>query len=456
MERRFELRKAELLADCHVHPAVFEGMRDRLDQFAKPFAARLRRPEQREHAQSYLRGLLSDVERKNAETIAYRHDEDRQGLQTFLGMAPWDYQPLLEELARQVGSQLGEPDGVIVFDPSAFPKKGRHSAAVARQWCGRLGKIDNCQVGIFMGYVSRTEHALVEVRLYVPREWTKDRRRRKECGIPQELRYQTRHEMVLEMLKTRGHLLPHAWVAGDDEMGRPAWFRRELDRSGERYLLAVPSNTTIRDLDSEVPSYDGFGRRPKQPFRQLRTWCESLPQGAWTRGEVRDAEKGPLVVEMVKRRVVAKVDRKVGDEETLVVIRTLEEDGALKHDYYLSNAPVTTTHDEFARVAKAQHRIEECLQRGKSEAGLADYQVRTWIGWHHHITLSLMATWFLVLEAQRGKKVDAGDHGSANTQAACATHATCQRLRHTGPHYPRVPTLVGSHRACTALSPQST
>ena len=146
MERRFELRKAELLADCQVHPAVFEGMMDRLDQFAKPFAAQLRRPEQRQHAQNYLRGLLSDVERKNAETIAYRHDEDRQGLQTFLGTAPWDYQPLMEELARQVGSELGEPDGVIVFDPSAFPKKGRHSAAVARQWCGRLGKIDNCQV----------------------------------------------------------------------------------------------------------------------------------------------------------------------------------------------------------------------------------------------------------------------------------------------------------------------
>ena len=456
MERRFELRKEELLADCQVHPAVFDGMMDRLDQFAEPFAARLRRPEQREHAQSYLRGLLSDVERKNAETIAYRHDEDRQGLQTFLGTAPWDYQPLLEELARQVGAKLGEPDGVIVFDPSAFPKKGRHSAAVARQWCGRLGKVENCQVGIFMGYVSRTEHALVDVRLYVPREWTEDRRRRKECGIPKELRYQTRHEMVLEMLKTRGRMLPHAWIAGDDEMGRPAWFRRELDRSGERYLLAVPSNTTIRDLDAEVPPYDGCGRRPKQPFRQLRTRLESLPKDAWTRWEVRDAEKGPLVVEIVKRRVVAKIDRKVGDEETLVVIRTSEEDGVLKHDYYLSNAPVTTPHAEFARVAKAEHRIEECLQRGKSEAGLADYQVRTWIGWHHHITLSLMATWFLVLEARRGKKADAGDHGSANTQAACATHATCQRLRHTGPHYPRVPTLVGSHRACTTLSPQST
>ena len=138
------------------------------------------------------------------------------------------------------------------------------------------------------------------------------------------------------------------------------------------------------------------------------------------------------------------------------MIRTSEEDGALKHDYYLSNAPATTSHEEFARVAKAEHRIEECLQRGKSEAGLADYQVRMWMGWHHHITLSLMATWFLVLESQRGKKMDAGDHGSANTQASCTTHATCQRLRRTGPHYPRVPTLVGSHRACKTLSPQST
>lgn len=456
MERRFELRKAELLTDCQVHPAIFEGMMERLDQFAEPFAARLRRPEQRVHTQSYLRGLLSDVERKNAETIAYRHDEDRQGLQTFLGTAHWDWRPLLDELASQVGTTLGEPDGVIVFDPSAFPKKGRRSAAVARQWCGRLGKIDNCQVGIFMGYASRDEHALVDMRLYVPKEWTKDRRRRKQCGIPKELRYQTRHELVLEMLKSKGHLLPHAWVAGDDEMGRPAWFRRELDGLGERYLLAVPSNTTIRDLEAETPPYDGRGRRPKQKFRQVRAWCETLPKKAWTRWEVRDAEKGPLVVEMVKRRVVAKIDRKVGDEETLVVIRTLEEGGSWKHDYYLSNSPATTSHREFARVAKAEHRIEECLQRGKSEAGLADYQVRTWMGWHHHITLSLMATWFLVLEARRGKKVDACDYGSADTQAACTTHATGQRLRYAKANCSRMPTLVGSHRTCAILSPQST
>ncbi len=456
MERRFELRKAELLADCQVPPAVFAGMRERLDRFAEPFVARLRRPEQRVHARMYLQGLLSDVERKNAEAIAYRHDEDRQGLQTFLGTAPWDYQPLLDELARQVGKELGEPDGVIVFDPSAFPKQGRHSVAVARQWCGRLGKIENCQVGVFMGYVSRNEHALVDVRLYVPREWIKDRRRRKQCGIPKELRYQTRHEMALEMLKAKGHLLPHGWIAGDDEMGRPAWFRRTLAASGERYLLAVPSNTTVRDLEVEPPAYNGRGRQPKQPFQQVRKWCESLSKAAWTRLEVRDAEKGPLMVEMLKRRVVAKIDRKVGDEETLVVIRSPEGDGAWKYDYALSNAPITTPLGEFARVAKAEHRIEECLERGKSEAGLADYQVRTWLGWHHHVTLSLMATWFLVLESQRGKKVDAGGHRSTDTQTARTTPAPRVRLRHARPHCPRVPTLAGTHRTCATLSPQNT
>lgn len=430
MERRFELRKEELMADCEVHPAVFAGMMSRLERFAEPFAERLRRPEQKKHAQTYVRGLLSDVERKNAEAIAYRHDQDRQGLQTFIGTAPWDHKPILEELARQVGQQLGESDGVIMFDPSAFPKKGSHSVGVARQWCGRLGKVDNCQVGVFMGYASRTEQALVDMRLYLPEEWTKDRKRRKECGIPKEVRFQTRHELVLQMLDEKGHLLPHAWITGDDEMGRPAWFRRALDERSETYLLAVPSNTTIRDLEAEPPPYSGRGRQPKPPFQQVRAWCESLPRCAWTRLKVRDGDKGPLMVDIVKRRVIAKIDRKVGLEETLVVTRCVDEEGRAKHDYYLSNASAETPLNEFARVANAAHRIEQCIQRSKSEAGMADYQVRTWLGWHHHITLSLIATWFLVQEARRGKKMDTGHHSSSDPQTSRPDLSRRLRMRH--------------------------
>lgn len=439
MERRFESRREEVLAECHVPPAVFNGMMERLVDFAVPFVERLCRPEQREHAQTYLQGLLSDLQRKNAEAIAYRHDENRQGLQTFIGTAAWDHRPLLDELACQVGQELGEPDGIVVFDPSAFAKKGKRSVGVARQWCGRLGKKENCQVGVFLGYVSRQEHTLVDMRLYLPEEWTKDRPRMKAAGVPrEERRFRTRHELALEMLQSKGPLLPHAWVAGDDEMGRPAWFRRELAGRGERYLLAVPCNTTIRDLEAEPPAYLGRGRRPKVPFQQVGKWCESLPASAWTKLEVRDTTKGPIEVEIVCRRVLAKIDRKVGPEETLVVIRSLDDEKQVKTDYHLSCASPQTPLAEFARVANAEHRIEECIKRGKSEAGMAQYQVRNWRGWHHHITLCLIAVWFLLRETRRGKKMDAGDHRAASSPTLRADPAGHLRLRHAGSDSRRV------------------
>src|SRR5688572_17987791 len=137
MERRFEVRKAELLAECNVKPAVFEGMPERLKDFAEPFLEWLVRREQREHARTYLTGLVSDVKRKNTESIAYLHDQERDCLQAFIGQSPWNHQPLLDELAIQVAQELGEPDAVLVFDPSGFPKTGRDSVGVARQWCGR-------------------------------------------------------------------------------------------------------------------------------------------------------------------------------------------------------------------------------------------------------------------------------------------------------------------------------
>jgi len=431
MERRFENRREEVLAECQVPPAVFNGMMERLVEFSQPYVERLCRPEQREHAQTYLQGLLSDLQRKNAEAIAYRHDEERQGLQTFIGTAPWDHRPLLDELASQVARQLGEPDGILVFDPSGFAKKGKHSVGVVRQWCGRLGKTENCQVGVFLGYVSRKEHALVDMRLYLPEEWTKDRPRMKLAGVPrEEMRFRTRHELALEMLQSRGPLLPHAWIAGDDEMGRPAWFRRELAERKERYLLAVPSNTTVRDLAAEPPAYAGRGRRREVAFQQVGKWCEAVPAGEWTRLEVRDAAKGPIEVEITRRRVLAKIEGKVGGEETLVAIRSLDEEKQVKTDYYLSNAPSETPLAEFARVANAEHRIEECIKRGKGEAGMAQYQVRNWRGLHHHITLSLIAVWFLLCEARRGKKMDAGDHGAADSPTLRTNPARGLRLRH--------------------------
>ena len=406
MERRFRVRLDELLQDAEVPPGLMRGVFPRLEAFLEPFVEALRSPEQRTNAHHYVQGLLSDLEGKDVESIAYLHDRERQGLQKFIGQADWDNRPLLTELAGQVGTELGEADGVLVFDPSSFVKKGTESVGVQRQWCGRLGKLDNCQVGVYLGYVSRREHALIDVRLYLPKEWAQDRERRQKAGVPKEVRFRTRHELALEMLAERGPLLPHAWIAGDDEMGRCSWFRAELRSRGECYLLAVPSNTSVRDLAASDPPFTAGGRRPRASFGRVDGWRAALSEDAWRTVEVRDGEKGPLETQVAWGLVQARTEGRPSDvAEVLVVFRERQGDGSWKHDYLLSNAPLTTPLTEYARVFKAEHRIEDCLRRAKGEAGLADYQVRTWKGWHHHQTLALMATWFLTKETRRGKKI---------------------------------------------------
>lgn len=424
MERRFQARLDELLDDAEVRPGLLRGLLPRLETFLEPFVRSLCCCEQRTNAHHYVSGLLSNLQSKDAESIAYLHDRERQGLQKFIGQAPWDHKPLIGELARQVGQRLGQADGVLVFDPSAFVKQGKKSVGVARQWCGRLGKVENCQVGVFLGYVSHTGHALVDSRLYLPKEWTRDRKRMNEAGVPKGARFCTRHELALEMLDLHGGLLPHRWVAGDDEMGRSSWFRQQLRQRGERYLLAVPSNTLVRDLVPADPPYSGQGRRKRTPFVRADAWRAALTEDAWETIDVRDGEKGPLVTQVAWTLVQAKTEGKVSDvAESLLVFREEQSDGSFKHDYLLSNEIAANPPVEMAWVYKAEHRIEECLKQGKSEAGLADYQVRTWEGWQHHVCLSMLATWFLCEEARRGKNTGAGSDG------ACAARADSRGAR---------------------------
>jgi SRSO17 transposase len=222
-----------------VRPGLPRGALARLEAFLRPFLQALRWPKQRTNARHYVQGLLSDLGSKDAKSIAYLHDRERQGLLKFIGQADWDHRPLLIELARQVGAELGEADGVMVFDPSAFPKKEAESVGVQRQWCFRLGNLDNCQFGVYLGYASRREHALVDVRLYLPQEWATDRRGRK-AGVPKEVRFRTQHELALDVLDGRGPLLPHGWVTGDDEMGRPSWFRQVVHGRGREVALGEP------------------------------------------------------------------------------------------------------------------------------------------------------------------------------------------------------------------------
>jgi SRSO17 transposase len=445
MDRRFKARKQAMLADCEVRPELLRELAPRLAVFCRPFQACLEGSAPRRQTVEYLQGLLSNVERKNVESIAYQHDQDRRNLQHFIGTAEWDHIPLLDELCGQVGRELGEFDGVLMIDPSTMPKHGKKSVGVARQWCGRLGKIENCQSSISLGYASRRGHTLCDFRLYLPKEWTDDKKRCREAGVPKPVRFRTRHELALEMIQSRREVLPHNWVTGDDEFGKVGHFRRDLHDTDERYLLAVPHNLTVRILAGDELPRRGAGQPKPPPFIPLKRIRDDLPSDAWLRLDVRDGEKGPLVVEIaVVPRVQAKVARRnMPYAETAVFVRYTDAHGTRHDDYYLSNAASGVAPAEFARVASAARRIEECFRRGKGETGMDHYQVRNWLGWHHHQTLSFIAMWFLDRETQRGKKI----HACVDNQPVAEPHRlpTSSRMEPNEAiveHQPRQPVVA--------------
>jgi SRSO17 transposase len=421
MEENYEVRKEQLLDECTVAPQVFDRVMPRLERFMEPFVACLVRREQVEHASTFVQGLLSDLDHKNAESIAYRFGQERMPLQWFVGVSDWNDEPLRDELAQQVGRQLGEEEGVIVFDPSAFPKSGRQSVGVAKQWCGRLGKVENCQVAVFMGYVSSQEHALVDTRLYLPREWTQDKAR-----CEGSLREGGRAQGSPTSSHAASVVSGNAGGARRKAAARMDRWRRRVGASlrisppfgsDEGTLLAGRALQHVDPRPRRAPARILRPRTPTEASLATRRCVGSRDEPEWTEIDVRDGAKGPLVVEALKRRVVGRTHRRQeGHPEILVIVRYRDRDNTkvVKTDYYLSNASADTSLEQFTRVTKAEHRIEECIRRSKSEAGLADYEVRNWKGWHHHQTLSLIATWFLVTEARRGKKLDAGDHRSSN------------------------------------------
>jgi len=390
-----------LLADATVSTEDVRGCRAHLTRFLNRYLPLFYREEQRGHASAFVRGLLSGLERKSVEPIARQAGIPRKNLQMFVGQGAWDDEAVTSEMRRHVAQELGEPDGVIVLDPSAFPKKGDDSCGVARQWCGRLGKVDNCQLGVLLAYVSSKGHAPLDRRLFLPEAWVDDPARREATHVPEDVVYQKTWEIADELLARSGAEVPHGWVTGDDEFGRASEFRARLRQRGERYVLDVPCNTTIRDLDEARPEVKPGrrGRRPGVPFRRADRWAAILSADRWTRLTIRDGNKGPLEVEAVVARVQARLDRRIGPQEKLLVIRTLDPKPEVT--YSLSNAAVAVPLTEVVGARAKRHRVERVFQEAKGEVGLAHYEVRSWVGWHHHVTLSLLALWFLILERCR-------------------------------------------------------
>jgi SRSO17 transposase len=412
-----------LLADAAVRPDQVRGCRDRLTAFLRRYLPRFYRAEQRANATLVIRGLLSGLERKTCEPIAVEAGVHRKPIQFFVGAGKWDDEAVMAELRRHVREALGDEQAILILDPSGFPKSGTESCGVARQWCGRLGKQDNCQLGVFLIYAAPGGCAPLDRRLYLPREWADDPDRRTKAHVPEDIKFRESWRIAVELLERCRQDLPHAWVTGDDELGRPAALRGWLRRHGERYVLDVPCNTSVRDLECRRPRrrHAGRGRKREVPFCRADTWGARRPEARWTRLAVRDGERGPLLVDAMMVRVRTKEKRRVGPEERLVVMRTVEVKPRIH--YALSNAGAEVSLAELVRVRFTRHRIEEVFEAGKGEAGLAQYEVRSWVGWHHHMTLSLLALWFLILQRRRvGGENPGGDGvaGAGDLRAAAA------------------------------------
>jgi len=370
--------------------ADIEGIEERLESFLKPYLKLLARREQREHAALYIGGRLRQLPRRTVEPIAIEHGKERRPLQHFVGAGRWDDDALRTKQCRHVAAEMGCADGVLILDGSGFQKTGPHSVGTQRQWCGRLGKEEQCQVGEFLVYASRGSVTMVDCELYLPKVWANDKARRARCHVPKDVVFKTGWQLAAQMVFERGRLLPHGWVVGDENYGRPTELRDLFHEHDERYLLEVPCNAKVRLARGG-------------DWTRADVWANALPHRAWERFTVRDGEKGPIEVRAAKTRVYTPRARGQGKErpEVLVVVRN---DRDSKTWTYLASDTRTKLR-ELARVGSCRHGIEETLNLAKGDVGLDEYEVRSWVGWHHHMTLAMLSLWFVVWEHRRLKKI---------------------------------------------------
>lgn len=398
-----------LLQDTELSPAAVRSCAGRLEAFAARYLPLFYRQEQREHARTVLRGKRTGLQRKTTEPIATQAGQQRRPLQLFVGAGGWQDGAVLAELRRHVAEALGHADGAFILDSSAFAKKGEAACGVARQWCGRLGKIDNGQVGVFRAYAAPGGKALRDARLYLPADWAADADRRDKAQVPDAVALAEKWRLGLVLLDAARGDLPGSWVVGDDDFGRSSELRAALRRR-RHYVLDVPCNTLVRDPAQRRPAARDGGRPRLPEFERVDRWVARQPAGRWRKVKVRDGAKGPMAVTVLLATVQTKEeDGRVGGRERLAVIRTCEPKP--RTWYTLSNA-----RDErravLARVHGQRHQVEELLEEGNGEIGLGHYEVRSWVGWHHHLTLSLLALWFVQVERLRlGGKNPGGDGG---------------------------------------------
>lgn len=381
-----------------------------LDGLAERIAPRFSRVEPRQRAVVYLKGLLAPVERKNGWQLAEAAgDSTPDGMQDFLARMHWDADGVRDDLRAYVVEHLGDASAVLVLDETGFLKKGTKSAGVQRQYSGTAGRIENCQVGVFLGYASCHGHALIDRALYLPESWAHDMARRRVAGVPEEAAFATKPQLGRQMLARAFAVgVPCAWVTADSVYGADYALRRFIEKSGRGYVMAITSAQRLG-------------------FKSVADWLEDIPARAWRRLSAGKGAKGPRLYDWAFLPDAA--DAAPGWQKGLLIRRKIGKSD--KFTFYLTLAPEATTLLELAHIAGTRWTIEACFEAAKGEVGLDHYEVRSWTGWHRHITLAMLAHAYLTVVRQaaaRGRRQCRGHEGSAATHrprsaaAALASH----------------------------------
>lgn len=418
------------------------SLRPELEVFLSRYLPHFGRDENHAHARTIVQGLLAGGDRRNVENMAEAIDGGVvRTLQKFIAQGVWDDRELLGELRRHMMEVLGDEDAVLIVDETGFPKKGTKSVGVARQYAGTLGRIDNCQVGVFLSYRSARGHTLCDRRLFLPEAWTTDRARRDAAGVPAGVIFRTKPELAAEMVDEAMRAgMPCRWVTGDAIYGNSPTFVRTLRELQKWYVLDVSSEARVWTARPElrpVGTTTRAGGRPTknpQPLtkpRPVSDLAAELPASAWQRRIVAEGSQGPRVREFAELTVWFSEEGLPADiPERLIFQRGLGQDAELK--FQRSNAPQSVPLQKLAEVGGCRWCVEQDFQCGKGECGLDEYETRGWIGWHHHTALSLLSLWFLTLQKVRlgGKTSPAHGAGSPHRAALPAGTAPLGRTHH--------------------------
>jgi SRSO17 transposase len=403
----------------------------RVTKWHERFAGLFGRKEPQGHSLVYLKGLMSGQKRKSVEPIALQFARGRNGmaatqnevvaLQGFLTQSPWEASDVFQEIQAVFAEELVPtttqwPLGTVgVFDESGFEKAGTQSVGVARQWCGRLGKTENCQVGVFLVGVTPGGVAGLDAQLFLTEGWAADRKRRKKTRVPRQIKFQTKPQIAAEMLRrTRaaGHV-QFDWIVTDSLYGDSGKFLDALEGMNQRYLVDVKKNTLVWTVDpatlpGKTPGPKARKKLGSYRYREVRSVQEvaaNLPAGAWQPLKLREGSHGPLVFEFAVLRVWAMRHNRPGPPIWLVIRRSLDGKDVW---YCVSNAEAETPWQTLAMVTGTRFRVEEYFQDGKTHLGMADYEARAWTSWHHHMALAALAHLFVTL-TKRDIKHDVPD-----------------------------------------------